>query len=488
MADETDELQAVLGVEFQGIDDALRYADAMKSVAQAEGRVARATKARQEAQQQGAGSLPTIQQALAALDGVPARSGPASASSGPNARLAAIQAEIAKIRPGVTSPDIVEDLFHRRGQAQKAVERMRGGGPSAMETALRSTRFGAGPLSPLAGRTLDAVIGPAASKAAFGVAAKLAGPIGIALAALDVVKTTGEELFKLSQASAAATNALTSIQAQAGGSMLDAARLSGMGFLGASAQGAQAFKDRITSDPMAMSAAGRFGIHNLKGAFGDQNLAAQYMKAIEETSKIEDESLRRRIATQLGIQEEVTRYSLLSENTKGAMRATAFVSSKVNDPEQQKAAAEFAAAVANESKARENLTGAIGQLFEKDFTAFLNMMAFVENAIALSIKQTSGFLKFFLKNNPLNPLGMMFGHMEETADALGLGTKSGSGGALTQNTRSNIRLTDSIDRLNGTVQGAGQRGGGFLGNVRDAGGAGLHEAVMTRSLAFGALG
>ncbi|MBB6054108.1 hypothetical protein, partial [Armatimonas rosea] len=115
---------------------------------------------------------------------------------------------------------------------------------------------------------------------------------------------------------ASASNHYTESRATSGGSMADVARL---GLMGGNASAARAFQERITSNPEAMSAAGRIGIHNLKGPYGNLNWSAQYLKAIEQTSKIADESLRQRLALMLGIEQEVAKYSLLSPATRDAM-------------------------------------------------------------------------------------------------------------------------------------------------------------------------
>ena len=60
--------------------------------------------------------------------------------------------------------------------------------------------------------------------------------------------------------------------------------------------------------------------------------------------------------------------------------------------------------------------------------------------------------------------------------------------ALTANTRATLASVQAMDRLNGTITGAGQRGSSFFGGIRDTGGAGYHEAITTRSLAWGTLG
>jgi hypothetical protein len=479
-----DELTAMISVEFDGVEEAATYAKTLREVAAAERDVARAMKARKEAQASGASAMPDLSKIVSMIPQgySPAFSSGSGGTSGRSPRsLPTIQEGLEKMLP--------EGFFSRGGGTRTAA--------SPMERALRSTRIGNGKVAPLAGQAAEALLGKGAAGMAFGAAAKLAGPIGIAITALEVVKKAGEEMFKLADGASKASLALHDIRAVSGGSTADAARLQGMSFLGASAENAAAFKERISSDPNAMMEAGKLGIRNVKGNFGNQNWTAQYLKAIEDTAKISDETERLYKARTLGIAPEVERLALLSPATREAMRQSQAMTAKVNDPEAQKAAAEFAAAVDLESKARENMMNAIGQFFGKRITEFLNSAAALENSIAGSLKGDMESMKSLLPNfldlaSQGDAQYTVKSAWRRGKEALGMGggseTATDPNAAITANTRATLASVQAMDRLNGSLVGAGQRGSGFFGGMRDTGGAGYHEAVTNRSLAWGTLG
>jgi hypothetical protein len=450
-----DEMTAVLATEFPDIGKANEYAQVMKVVARAENAVARAAKARSEAMAQGAGTMPDLSQVAAML--------PEGFSVGRGGG------------GGTRTPRVPVDPTER---------------------ALRSMRFGAGKLSPLAGQTAEAMLGKDAAAMVFRSAAKLAGPIAVAAAALDLMKKAGEEAYRLADGASRASLALHDIRTVTGGSTADAARLQGMSFLGVSAENAAAFKERISSDPNAMMQASRLGIRQVKGNFGNQNFAVDYLKAIEETAKIADEHERLFRARTLGISPEVERMALLSPATRALMQRSAGTTGRVNNPEAQRAAAEFQAAVDLERQARENMLTAIGQFFGQDIAAFLRTAATVENAIAGALKFNGATLKTLLPSM-LSILpgggafaGLLGGMNGAGAMARGIdgAVNSDPNAAITANTRATLASVQAMDRLNGSLVGAGQRGSGFFGGMRDTGGAGYHEAVTSRSLAWGTLG
>ena len=374
---------------------------------------------------------------------------------------------------------------------------MNGAEPTSAERyarAIYSTRIGNGRFSPLVGKTSEAMIGKEATKglmASAGAIAEIAGPVALVGTAAIA---TAKGMYDLTDASAKATENLTSLKVQSGGSMADAARIQALGVIGASGQSARGFQERITSDPMAMSAAGSLGIRNLKGPFGNMDFGRQYLDAIKKTAAIGDENQRHRLAYILGIEEEVARYRLLSPETRSRLDALAQQTGRINDPAAQAGAAEFAAAQQAESLARQNLVTALGKGPMSDLTALLNNVAAAEQWVAEKLNQFPDAAKKFTRivESSLGVFGGAAAISGQWKDTFGGdSTKPGADAhtdAVAAQTKATIGLTDGISQLNGTIRGAGVRGGNSIERFRDTGGAGLHEAWVTGSMAMGALG
>ena len=168
-------------------------------------------------------------------------------------------------------------------RAQRAQDRARKAGQPAsfesrLETFVRSTRFGEG-VSPLIGRTLDLLPAQMASKIG-----PLLGPIGIAAAgvavAFEVVQRAGEALgTAIGQATARAIEFSSALSAS-GGTGRNVAALGAYGVpTHQIAAAAQALRDRLSSDPIAI-AFSRTGML-APGAHGPTNQAEILQREIE---------------------------------------------------------------------------------------------------------------------------------------------------------------------------------------------------------------
>lgn len=450
---EEDELDIALGARFDGLGQAIRYAEAMERVAKAEEDIARV------GGRNGAGA-------------------PTSVGSGPNARLAAAQQALQQARSSGASPATIEDLQYRQRNAQNAVERMRGGGNSAMYNALYSTRFGAGPASPLLGRSMDALLGPQMTKTILGSVAKVAGgPVGIAIGA---IMAAGSAINDLAAASAKATNALMSTAVLVGGSVSDAARIQLMGgAIGASGQGARSFQERITSDPNAMGAAASVGVSNAKAPYGRMDFGRQYLSAIERVSAIADANQRQRLAYLLGIEEEVARYSKLSPYTRQALERTAKITERINDPRQAQFAAEYEANATRLGEGWKNIQTILGRGFSEPVLAIQEGLADFMDAI-------NYLADFFEKANSFALMNLVSRAYRAAKRFLPGGGEGDTGKAtLTDNIRATTNLTTAIERLTGTI-GGGQKTRESLAGLQS--GPFLHEMLTKRALRAGAMG
>lgn len=214
-------------------------------------------------------------------------------------------------------------------------------------------------------------------------AGKIVSWVSLAATAFEVA---AKEVYSFADATSKATLGMVSAQVALGSTAPQAAQVKLLGIAGADASKANAFQQRITTDPLAMGAAGSLGIGNLKDPYGDRNHATRYLSAIEQVSAIADEAQRKRLANVLGIEEEVAKYMLLSAKTREALKGGSSFAASFNDTKAQRAAAEFAASNELMKQANENLTSAIGQSFLPEVKGVIDTITGVENAAASAIR------------------------------------------------------------------------------------------------------
>ena len=341
--------------------------------------------------------------------------------------------------------------------------------------------------------------------------AALAAVAGVAV----VVYKVGETLAKMQLESAKLTQAFSDARVKLGGSSLDAGRAQGLARItGVEAGGAaRAFNDRITSDPMAMGMAAQLGISNMPGPFGKRDFGKQYMQAVERISKIQDDDMRARMAQVLGIEQEVNRYTLLAPNGKGTKGSQALdrmkrfgqTTSRVNNPEAERRAAELSAAVDNEAQARENLKTAWGNLAQDflPFTVMINKFADFENAMANGttnlqsimekvMPNTYGTVSTFHRDADERGLwGKAMKGVDQQIDYSTDGSGKAGGGsndyatAQAANTAAMIQNTAALAKLSG-VWGNSERAQNAMPSAFNQN-AQLHTGAMMRGLQLGTL-
>jgi len=177
----------------------------------------------------------------------------------------------------------------------------------ALSTFIRSTRFNMGGVSPLVGRTMDAVsaLGPRF--------ASLAGPIGIATMAFTAVAASAMSAKDQLQA-------FTSGMLEAGTSVGTYAQMQRAGSLlgGDMAGRAQQFQAAIERGGIAQYQALQAGINPLGGPFGDRDVGAKLMRALEDVARSGSLEEARRKAMNYG-QADMARSFLLSDEAKRHM-------------------------------------------------------------------------------------------------------------------------------------------------------------------------
>lgn len=354
------------------------------------------------------------------------------AISGPNQRKPVLEAELAKAEAKGNTARAADirlamernEKQLRRGQAPPFEKRL--------ETLIRTSRFNAGGVSPLIGRTADLL----------GLGEGLAGKLGVAGEALGLFTTAVNTAVE-------AGNKFGALQNQTGSSSQTTGALSNLG-IGADA--AKAFNERITSDPAAMAFAARAGIQNAPGPYGQQDYGKQLLDYIKYVRTLKDPVERLRAARAGGV--DGMALTSLSDNA---------FNQRIGSDAQQMGAA-FNPQFTQQTAEFTNSTERLGESFTKlaaivvgptidGFTKFTNEMTdlftgrmswkrFVTgegedrygNAEDPQTKATQGLTK--ATQDLTGQIGIMqrqYGHGERADQAIPRGMNIGSGYALRQN-------------------------------------------------------
>lgn len=475
MENEDDDLEMLLGVQFEGLERALAYAAALRDIVRQNERLARvldkvnAALATAASLREGATpTLPSIP-----MPGVPTATD--RAPVGPNARLAYAKRQLEKLGKDAT-PEKIEDAQIAYRRAQSSVESARRASMTPEMQALYSTRINLpGGAAPLLGKTLEASIGPAATRgvlAAFAPVARVLVPFGLSV---SLAKVALQGMYDAAMASAEAVNRVTAARAGSGGTVADVTRA---GLMGANPDAARSFNERISRDPLAMSMAGSIGIRNLPGIYGKKNWARQYLDAIERTASIGNEAQRRNLELSLGIEQEVAQYALLSQSARKRIKEQAADTEQIVDPNSQKIAAELSASTKGAKQALDNLGVAFSELFSEELTAQLNNFADNITGLAKWLKSLRG-PQFKQYDTLLGALtGGLLGDPGHTAQA-------NKQTPLMANTLALQGNTAAMERLTGIYGGGTYSREALPSALR---GQQLHEAIVTQTLRRGALG
>jgi hypothetical protein len=388
-----EQLKLTLSTEFLGTEDAAKYAEALRGVAAAESKLGRASRAAAKAVTESSKAKEAAAKTLPASPAVPdAAKAPAKPETAPNyravrmgpfSRVKATQDAIQKAEATGADSETVKDLQYQLRLAQRLAARASNSEDGddrnrAIGQAILSTRFNAGPFSPLLGRSLRAgaryvqaaatpenlqrlsalpggkgianlLSGASEASTASIIGRLVTSPAGVASAALlglaKAAKTLYDAEFERAKKGAELTDKIAQSTA-AFGSPSRAAEGQSLGnVFGVDTNSAAfSFQERIATDPLARNAASRLGIADLQSPYGSLDPGKKYMEAIKKLAREGDESLRRRPARILGVEQEVERYRMLSPETRRSFERQAEMSGQVNDKGQQKATAEFDAA------------------------------------------------------------------------------------------------------------------------------------------------
>ena len=359
--------------------------------------------------------------------------------------------------------------------------------PDAMGRVVRaftSARFSVGPggasLSPLVGETM----------AALGMA-EVAGPVGIAIAA---IVAAGQALYSFEKEVAHTTSEIAHARDVSGGSPAEQARLSSLGSIVGMgptqmAQASRSFNERIATDPMAAGFAQQFGVSGFRGPYGTVDTARGMIQAIEGLRSIQNNDQRIIAARGMGL-EEFLPLSRVSDNTMQRLRRDQEITGIVQDPEQERRAAEFQVSLARMGQASDNFKAAIAGPMMEDMTEFFNMVADILNGAAAWLSGHKELVEFIWKRmKSMMGLTNLISNPEDflgpVASLLGLGGKSSSSSAhaelhsaLMQNTAALMQNTSGVSLLTKTI--GDQR-------VTDANPEGLRGLNLMRAMEQGAL-
>lgn len=471
--EEDDSIELDLSLNLKGLDSIREYTASLKELASVQKQVKRSGSIAAAAQS----DFANVQARVAPSGSVPPiRLADTSASLVPRTR-----------RKAESTPDLPDVPLMRSPRPPKMTPEMQ---------ALYSSRINLpGGAAPLLGKTLDAAIGPAATKgvlAGLAPIARVLGPIGVAF---GIAETAVRAFYEAAQHSAEVTNKITSEQAISGGT---SAQVSMLGMIGGNANAAKEFNERITSDPESMTAAARLGIHNLKGQYGNQNWTAQYIQGIETLSAMSNKDQREKLAKTLKVEQQVAKWALLSKETQNRIKNQAEMIGNMNNPAAQKAAAEFEANQQMMNSALDNAKNSIGQSVIKDFTQTIVSITEGTNEVIAFMKEFGKATKPVRDALNLLPGGQVLKailgqdsyltpkrNSRRRTQGMGEGGDLSTQSPIMSNTQALQLNTDAMNRLNSNIGGGKYSQSAIPSALR---GQQIHTAVISHSLSLGALG
>lgn len=410
---------------------------------------------------------------------------PPAYAQGPYQRLASLQREFAQAQ-GSGNGDAARDLSHLIGQQQRRIARIEEPAQQPLNwagkaaQAFMTSRYGAGGLNPLVGRSLSvfgvnptSVARGASSLAAGGVGGAGVATLGLAgLAAAAALAVVG--VSKLAIESSRTAREFQAMRFGTGGTTGENAQLRGIGgALGMSGGDmtalAQSFQNRITSDPTAMAYASRMGVRNLGGPMGNQDYAGQLLRAINGLRRFQGQD-RLRAARATGL-ESALPYTELSQGTMDRLGSTSAISARAFDPQQQRNAAEFQAAQSRAAQSSENFKAALGRNVLPKLTVMLHWFSDVLDGATNFLLAITGGSGGFNRAMGQTPAG------------------TGSGGGALANAHqaqisATVANTEALLAL-GKMIGGGERARAAMPS--DLAGYGLRRAVETQALRLGAI-
>ncbi|MBB6053288.1 hypothetical protein [Armatimonas rosea] len=502
-----EELKIKLSTEFGGMDDAAKYAAALRNVANEEGNLARASRRAAKV---------LAESAKVKQDAIKATGSNAPAPNyyqlsrneviGPHTRLGLLQQRLAEATAQGADDALLKDLRLKVRRTQRLIDRsgegIEGLNHEAIGQAILTSRFNAGPFQPLAGRALRATLTPeraaelaksvaglpggkklaetieglAGSNAASVVGKLVTGPAGVAALGLLGVAKASKAFYEAEFTRAEKTSALTQKLTESMAAFGDA-RTGSLGQMigGPGAMGnAFAFQNRIGTDPLARAAAARLGISDLAAPYGKIDPGKEYIEAIKKLSREGDEMVRRRTARILGIEREVERYRLLSPETKKAMELQSRMEGIINDVAQQKNAGEFDAAQKRLENAKNLFDTAKGKGFSRGITDLMNresnalelLAGLADAADKIGVQETdpTGLL---MLQNPAQALGVYLGNKlgQKIQGGISGGEQGGKSEtqknteAMKENTQAMMRLNKNIGETEGSRSALGKMRG-----------------------------
>lgn len=389
-----------------------------------------------------------------ASDGGPGAGG--GRVSGPASRFSRAEEQRRRAYAGGDEHTIFDAEYNYR-RAADAYERAQRGGERSfterLETFARSTRFGMGGVSPLLGRALDVFgagrFGPAALAA--GAAFSLGG------SALAAAQST------LGPIGDAARLGLSPGQIGAFGSV----GLQGRG----AADAAEAFRQRLLSDPIAANVALQGGIRARPGLAGAADAPRILQQGIELLQRTTDAEERLRRARALGLT-DLLRYVEVSRDVDRGLRRQAEIEANIARGRGPKDMNDLNVATETFTRSVQSLGSALAAPSIPLLTEFATGITAITQGVSSFLNQP--FVQEFMRISLRTAL--RFG-----APDLGGG---GDGRTPTE------KLNDSIKKLDGTLQ-TGVLGPGGYGAIGPRGRRALPEAwhhdIISRGLEAGAI-
>lgn len=406
---------------------------------------------------------------------------PAGMLGGPNYRLAQAQQRLSILQGMGAHPQAIQDAQGAVQRAQAGVARQQqmlsGGASPAQKLAqvLLTSRFGAGGLMPLVGRSL----------AALGVGGAAAGPAALVMAGLAAVGVGLHAFVSMLGEAASALSDFRAAAMQSGGSTGDISRLTSMGMSPGSIAGkAAALTQRMSmlgGDPFAMLAGMKLGVQLPIGRpFGKTNEAETFLAVIEGLRKVKSAEEQLRLARMLGVDADMDLVRA-SDKVFEAMKRDAALRTKFFDERTQQNAADVSAGFIRVNNAMDNLKVTLSKPFLADMANALAGLAEIMNTVAAIMNKNAIALRAALAGALTIVFGPLAVPLLGALSALGGKGQKDHQSALDQN-------TDALNNLAGVFKegtyGGGERTRGAVPSALK--GLMLGGAIAGNSLRLGA--
>lgn len=294
--------------------------------------------------------------------------GQTSGGSGPNAALDRAHRQYGQAMLGGQA-GAIQDAALNLSRAQARLDRLNAPAPTLAQRlgqAALSTRFNiggqSGGVSPLVGRTLNAL----------GMSGATAGPVGLALAAITLTAMALKSLAEAAQDGAKALKEISDTASITGGTGAQSGALRGLGISG---DFANSLRERLATDPLAMLGAAQSGVGRVTPSVygGSQNNAAVVLEVLGKLRAEQDPNERIRKARMMGA-ESLLPLTNASDKATASLLKTAEALGRLSDANKT-TSSDWDAATKRMGLVQDRLKGALFQAFGPGMIAVVSKLS-----------------------------------------------------------------------------------------------------------------